>query len=79
VYLIKIVVVSDTHECHRELEVPPRDLLIHCGDSSFFSRRPSQIHDFNTWLVEQPARYRVCAAGNHELAVEAAPTKWNVD
>jgi hypothetical protein len=30
-----IVCISDTHELHREVEVPAGDLLIHAGDFSF--------------------------------------------
>jgi hypothetical protein len=33
--IIRIVRISDTHELHREVEVPAGDLLIHAGDFSF--------------------------------------------
>jgi hypothetical protein len=30
--------MSDTHELHRELDVPDADILIHCGNFTMFSR-----------------------------------------
>jgi len=37
---MRLVVISDTHELHRELAVPPGDLLIHAGDFTLHSKRP---------------------------------------
>ena len=31
---LTIVVISDTHELHREVDIPAGDLLVHCGDLS---------------------------------------------
>lgn len=70
---MRIVCISDTHELHRELVVPPGDMLIHAGDFTFFSTRPNMIADFNEWLGEQPHRYKIVACGNHESAIEAEP------
>lgn len=61
-----VTCISDTHELHRELELPPGDLLIHAGDITFFSGRQSIIRDFNEWLGEQPYRYKVVIPGNHD-------------
>jgi hypothetical protein len=33
-----IVCISDTHELHRELDVPHGDILIHAGDFTMFSK-----------------------------------------
>jgi predicted phosphohydrolase len=73
---MRICIVSDLHECHREVTIPPADLLLVAGDISLFSQRPSMIVDFNEWLSEQPVRYRCCIPGNHEYAIEAEPDKW---
>jgi len=70
---MRIVCISDTHELHRELDVPSGDLLLHAGDFTFLSRRKSQIYDFNEWLGELPHRYKIVIPGNHEFAVEADP------
>jgi Icc-related predicted phosphoesterase len=73
---LRICLVSDTHELHREIEIQPCDLLIHCGDFTFFSKRPSQIDDLNDWFSTLPAREVLLTCGNHEFAVEAEPEKW---
>ena len=67
---MRIICVSDSHELHRELVVPPGDMLIHAGDLTFFSKRRSMIRDFNDWLGELQHRYKVVIPGNHEFAFE---------
>src|SRR5437868_4454902 len=68
---MRIVCISDTHEQHRDLVLPPGDLLIHAGDFTWFSQRRSMIRDFNSWLGELPHRYKLVIPGNHEFAFEA--------
>lgn len=70
---VRIICISDTHELHRELDIPNGDWLIHGGDFTFFSKRRSQIRDFNDWLGELPHRRKVVVPGNHEFAFEADP------
>ena len=53
-----IVIASDTHGLHRELDVPPGDLFIHTGDFTMMSRSISEIEDFNEWLGELPHRWK---------------------
>ena len=59
--------MADTHEPHREVEVPPGDLLIHAGDFTMLSRSERVIRDFNAWLGELPDPYKVVVPGNHEI------------
>jgi Icc-related predicted phosphoesterase len=63
---VTIVLLSDTHELHRDAEVPPGDLLIHAGDITFFSRQPAVLADFNLWLGGLPHRHKVVIPGNHD-------------
>jgi Icc-related predicted phosphoesterase len=70
-----IVCISDTHELHREVEVPTADLLIHPGDFTMLSKSVAAILDFNQWLGELPHRYKVVIPGNHEFFLEADPDK----
>ena len=67
---MRIVVISDTHELHRELAVPPGDLLIHAGDITFFSKRPSMYRDFDLWLGRLHHRHKVVIPGNHDYRLE---------
>jgi predicted phosphohydrolase len=70
---MRVVCLSDTHELHGELIVPPGDLLLYAGDFTFFSRQRSMIDDFNDWLGELPHRHKVVIYGNHEFAFESEP------
>jgi Icc-related predicted phosphoesterase len=73
---MKICIISDTHELESEVEIPPCDLLIHCGDWSFFGKSVRAMDAFNDWLGEQPARDKVITAGNHEYPVAVHPEIW---
>jgi len=68
---LKIVCISDTHELHRDVDVPDGDLLIHAGDVTFFSQRPTVLIDFNDRLAELPHKYKVVIPGNHDTLLEA--------
>jgi len=76
---IRIICVSDTHELHREIEIPSGDILIHAGDFTFFSQRSSATADFDRWLGELPHAAKIVVPGNHEFLVEAgtAPSLLN--
>ena len=67
---LRIALLSDTHELHREVEVPPCDLLVHAGDFTMFSRSAAAVEDFDEWLGELPCRHRVVVPGNHDSCLE---------
>jgi len=67
---VRVVLISDSHELHRELAVPPGDLLIHAGDFTWFSKWPSTYRNFNLWLGTLPHRHKVVIPGNHEYLLE---------
>ena len=69
---LDLVLLSDTHELHREVDVPAGDILIHAGDFTMFSRSLEAIEDFNEWLGELPHRYKIVCPGNHEFFLEAS-------
>lgn len=64
--------ISDTHEEYPNLSVPDGDLLVHAGDSSI-GGSPEEIMRLNEWLGEQPHRYKVIIAGNHDFVFESSP------
>lgn len=72
---IRLVLLSDTHECHREVDVPGGDILIHAGDFSLFSKSLRAIDDFNNWLGELPHSHVLLVPGNHEFFLEADPRR----
>jgi len=70
-----LVLFGDTHELHREVEVPPGDILICVGDFTMFSKSLSAIEDFNEWLGELPHRHKIVIPGNHEFFLESWPER----
>jgi Icc-related predicted phosphoesterase len=72
---LTLVLLGDTHELHRDVEVPDGDILIHAGDFTMFSRSLCAIEDFNDWLGELPHRVKICVPGNHEFFLAADPSR----
>lgn len=66
---MRVVCISDTHEFHREVEVPDGDMLIHAGDFTHLSD-PLALHDFNKWLGDLPHAYKIVVPGNHDGLLE---------
>ena len=46
---LRVVCVSDTHNAHRDLQLPAGDVLIHAGDFTQFGKE-EHASDFNDWL-----------------------------
>lgn len=68
----KIVALSDTHGCHRDITIPECDILLHLGDACE-AGDITQLVDFFEWMVEQPAKYKLFISGNHDLPFELYP------
>lgn len=65
----RFVCISDTHSTHRRLEVPPGDVLIHCGDVSERGLL-KEVLDFNLWLGTLPHKLKIVIAGNHDICFD---------
>ena len=63
---MQFVLMSDTHEYHRDVAVPDGDVLIHAGDVTRHSFSSRTVEDFNRWLGELPHRYKIVIPGNHD-------------
>ena len=66
----KFVAISDTHGCHRQLNLPAGDVLLHAGDVCNKGDR-EQANDFFTWLQEQPFEHKVIIWGNHDFDLQS--------
>jgi Icc-related predicted phosphoesterase len=69
---MKICCISDTHNKHRELELPDADLLIHAGDFSGIGRR-YEVEDVFLWFKEIAPKFKygvVFIAGNHDRSFD---------
>ena len=69
----RVTVISDTHGRHDDLDLPPGDLLIHCGDMcNLFDRTPGQLAAIDAWFGRQKFARILYTGGNHDRELEAA-------
>jgi len=66
---VRIVCISDTHNCNEQITVPDGDLLIHAGDATSIGTE-DEIKRFNTWFSGLPHRRKIFIAGNHDWLFE---------
>lgn len=66
----RLVLLSDTHGHHDEIDVPDGDVLVHAGDFCT-SGWENQARRFARWLAAQPHPHKVVIAGNHDRCMEA--------
>jgi Icc-related predicted phosphoesterase len=69
---MRIIFLSDTHNCLNYIKVPDGDLLIHCGDSTM-QGTIDELKRFNAALERLPHQHKVVIAGNHEFIFESQP------
>lgn len=74
---LRLVIVSDTHDCHHKLGILPScDLLVHCGDIMMTGKHFShnncvrKLASFNEWLLTCDAKQRIVLGGNHDRFLE---------
>lgn len=66
---MRIVCISDTHNCNEEIAVPDGDVLIHAGDATTVGS-VEQLRAFNRWFAVLPHKHKVFVAGNHDWLFE---------
>lgn len=66
---VRVVCVSDTHNRHNKLYVPPGDILIHAGDFTMTGRHGA-MKKFGEWLSAQPHTHKLVIAGNHDVTLD---------
>lgn len=70
---MRLVLISDTHGYHEELDIPQGDVLIHAGD---LTRRGGvdEVEEFGRWLTALPHPHKLVIAGNHDWCFQVEPT-----
>lgn len=63
---MRIVLISDTHGKHKKVDVPPGDVLIHCGDVCAGRGNSWDFRNFIKWFGAQPHKRKILIAGNHD-------------
>ena len=66
---MKIVCLSDTHNCSGQITVPDGDVLIHAGDATI-TGTIDEVILFNEWFANLPHPYKIFVAGNHDWIFE---------
>ena len=69
---MRIVCISDTHNCNEQVAVPDGDLLIHSGDATITGTL-HEIKLFNRWFASLPHPMKIFVAGNHDVLFEQRP------
>ncbi len=69
---MKIVAISDTHNRHRDVEIPEGDVLVHAGDITAHGTL-EEVEAFNAYLGELPHPQKIVIAGNHDFCLEQTP------
>lgn len=62
---MRLVLISDTHGEHNNLEVPDGDVLVHSGDFTM-SGKIEETRAAMHWFGRQPHQFKVMIAGNHD-------------
>src|SRR5690349_3792387 len=71
---LRLVAISDTHEHHRQIELPKGDVLIHAGDITKNGSLVA-IKDFAEWMSQAPHSHKIVIAGNHDFCFEDERSK----
>ena len=68
--VVRIVLISDTHNRHRMLKMPEGDVLIHAGD--FTNKGTEQeIREFDAWLASLDYQHKIVVPGNHDKGMDS--------
>lgn len=70
---MKLGLFSDTHTYHKYLQIKEEDnidVLICCGDFTSTGKK-YEVDDFIGWFKEQPSKYKILIAGNHEITFDS--------
>lgn len=66
---MKLIAISDTHNLHKQVELPSGDILIHAGDSCL-QGTSDELDRFSLWLHDQPHSVKLVIAGNHDWSFQ---------
>ena len=56
--MLKIVCLSDTHNCNEQIVVPDGDILIHAGDATIRGTE-REVEDFLAWFSSLPHKHKI--------------------
>lgn len=63
---MKILHLSDTHNCHHRLrDLPEADVVVHSGDFCMVGTEQEAL-DFLNWFCDLPYKHKIFICGNHD-------------
>jgi Icc-related predicted phosphoesterase len=66
-----LVIVSDTHTRHQQLDALHGDVLLHCGDMcNGFEPDARDLESIDRWFARQEFELILCTGGNHDFVIE---------
>ena len=69
---MKILHISDTHGCHRQLhDLPQADIIVHSGDFTMNGSEQEAL-DFINWFCDLPYPQKIFICGNHDDSLYGA-------
>ena len=69
---MKILHLSDTHNCHHRLrDLPEADVIVHSGDFCMAGTEQEAI-DFLNWFCDLPYKHKIFICGNHDECLYGA-------
>ena len=69
---MKILHLSDTHNCHHRLrELPEADVVVHSGDFCMAGTEQEAL-DFMNWFCNLPYKHKIFICGNHDECLYGA-------
>ena len=69
---MKILHLSDTHNCHHRLrDLPEADMIVHSGDFCMAGTEQEAI-DFLNWFCDLPYKHKIFICGNHDECLYGA-------
>lgn len=71
--MMRIVLLSDTHNQHGKIKVPDGDILIHAGDATSGGTY-EEVDEFFHWFRRLPHQHKVFVAGNHDWLFQKEKT-----
>lgn len=76
--MTRLVIISDTHCQLSQVKVPDGDILIHCGDWTYFGHQP-ELLKFGRDLRKLPHKHKIIIPGNHDLTLDFWHEKFHKD
>ena len=66
---MNVTIIADTHGLHDEIKLKPGTMLIHAGDITEYGTE-EEVISFLQWFSQQPFKYKIFIAGNHDFFLE---------